>query len=263
MGSRPKSPGANRGQTRELLREYGRTRDPALRERLVQAHASLVFYLARRYAGRGEPLEDLVQVGQIGLLAALDRFDPERGAEFTTYAMATILGEIKRYFRDKSWAIHVPRRLRELNNALMRTMDQLTQRLGRSPTIPEIAAETGVAFEDVVEALEVGQAYKPLSLDAAAADHAEGESILGDVVGEEDVELERSENRHALEKVLSFLPERQREIIRLRYYQNLSQADIALRLGISQMHVSRLQREALQYLRELLDPQAGSREETR
>lgn len=242
-----------REAARDLLLEYWRSRDPDLRERLVLAHASLAAYLARKYANRGEPLEDILQVAQVGLLGAIDRFDPSRGVEFSTFATATIVGEIKRYFRDKSWSVHVPRRLRELNNQLMRTLEALSQELGRSPTLQEIADASGVPFENVIEALEVGQAYNPVSLDTEVAETRGGQpSSLMDYLGDEDRELRRAEERHSIAAALEALPQQLASIIRLRYYEDLPQAEIARRLGISQMHVSRLQREALRRMRELI-----------
>ncbi len=253
MASGPREPGSERAGARDLLQEYAQTRDAALRERLVMAHASLAAYLARKYAYRGEPIEDILQVAQVGLLGALDRFDPSRGVEFSTFATATIVGEIKRYFRDKSWSVHVPRRLRELNNQLMRTMETLSQELGRSPTIEEIAEASQVPFENVVEALEVGQAYNPVSLDTEVAETRGGQpSSLMDYLGSEDKEMRRAEERHTVAEAMAALPEQLRAIIRLRYFDDLPQAEIARRLGISQMHVSRLQREALRRMREMI-----------
>lgn len=253
MASGSRAEGSEREAARDLLHEYWLNRDPTIRERLVLAHASLAAYLARKYAYRGEPLEDILQVAQVGLLGAIDRFDPGRGVEFSTFATATIIGEIKRYFRDKSWSVHVPRRLRELNNQLMRTMEGLSQTLGRSPTIPEIAVASGVPFENVVEALEVGQAYNPVSLDSEVAETRGGApSSLADYLGGDDQELRHAEERHTVENVLAALPEQLQAIIRLRFYDDLPQAEIARRLGISQMHVSRLQREALRRMRELI-----------
>jgi len=253
MPSGPRAEGSEREAARNLLQEYWHSRDPAIRERLVVAHASLAAYLARKYAYRGEPLEDILQVAQVGLLGALDRYDPTRGVEFSTFATATIIGEIKRYFRDKSWSVHVPRRLRELNNQLMRMMETLSQDLGRSPTIEEIAAASGVPFENVVEALEVGQAYNPVSLDTEGAETRGGQpSSLMDYLGGEDQDLRRAEERHTVAEALAALPEQLQAIIRLRYFEDLPQAEIARRLGISQMHVSRLQREALRRMREMV-----------
>lgn len=253
MGTRPNRKTHDRGVLRERFRQFAETRDAALREELILAYGGLAAYLARKFANRGEPLDDLTQVANIGLLKAVDRFDPGRGVEFTTYATVTMVGEIKRHFRDKFWTVRVPRRLRELNNALMKSVESLAQRLGRSPTLQEIADESGVPFEEVVEAFELGRAYNPASLDAelAEGDEDHGTSLL-DYLGGEDPALARLEDRHTLEEALQSLPERQHEIVRLRYYEGLSQAEIARRLGISQMHVSRIQREALRRLKELI-----------
>lgn len=239
---------------RGLFVKFAETRDKHTREELVLSYTSLAAYLARKFANRGEPLDDLTQVANIGLLKAIDRFDPTRGIEFTTYATVTIVGEIKRHFRDKFWTVRVPRRLRELNNSLMKSVESLSQRLGRSPTLLEIAQESGTPFEEVVEAFELGRAYNPASLDAelAEGDEDHGTSLM-DYLGEEDPELTRLEDRHTLEGALKSLPERQYEILRLRYYEGLSQAEIARKLGISQMHVSRIQRDALKRLRELIE----------
>lgn len=254
MTSKPGRKVQDKAALRELFIRFAESRDPAVREELILSYSSLAAYLARKFANRGEPLEDLTQVAHIGLLKAVDRFDPTRGIEFTTYATVTIVGEVKRHFRDKFWTVRVPRRLRELNNALMKSVESLSQRLGRSPTIPEIANETGVPFEEVVEAFELGRAYNPASLDAEVAegDEDRGTSLI-DYLGEDDPELMRLEDRRTLEDALRSLPERQSEIVRLRYYEGMSQADIAHKLGISQMHVSRIQRDALKRLRDLIE----------
>ncbi|HEY6102382.1 MAG TPA: SigB/SigF/SigG family RNA polymerase sigma factor [bacterium] len=254
MTSKPGRKVQDKAALRELFIRFTESRDPAVREELILSYSSLAAYLARKFANRGEPLEDLTQVAHIGLLKAVDRFDPTRGIEFTTYATVTIVGEVKRHFRDKFWTVRVPRRLRELNNALMKSVESLSQRLGRSPTIPEIANETGVPFEEVVEAFELGRAYNPASLDAelAEGDEDRGTSLI-DYLGEDDPELMRLEDRRTLEDALRSLPERQSEIVRLRYYEGMSQADIARKLGISQMHVSRIQRDALKRLRDLIE----------
>lgn len=254
-GRRRRGKGPDKETLHILFLKYRRRRDPAVREQLVLAHAGLATYMARKFANRGEPLEDIVQVAQIGLLKAVDRYDPARGVEFSTYAGATIVGEIKRHFRDKFWSVHVPHRLRDLNNTLMRTADRLTQLLGRSPTIAEIASETGVSFEDTVEALEVGRAYSVASLDADVGDSDDDQSLsLLDTLGTEDRELVHLENRQTLEGLLQRIPEREQAVLRQRYYEGVSQAEIARRLGISQMHVSRIQRDALRRLRQLIAP---------
>jgi RNA polymerase sigma-B factor len=238
---------------RALFERARRAPDAKTRERLVLAHQHLVTYLARKFANRGQPLEDLIQVAYMGLLKAIDRYDPSRGIEFTTYATPTIIGEIKRYFRDHTWSIRVPRRLRELNYKLMRIVQELSQTLGRSPTIQEVADAAGVPFDDVLEAMDVGHAYSLVSIDADPASGDEGHNpALLDAMSQEDRALEHFEDQATLEWALGMLAERPREIVRMRYYEDLSQAEIARRLGISQMHVSRILREALARLRMLV-----------
>jgi RNA polymerase sigma-B factor len=244
-----------KAEVRTLFQQLRKTGDPAAREALILAHQSLAVYLARKFGDRGEPLEDIIQVAQIGLIKAVDRYDTTRGIEFTTYATPTIVGEIKRYFRDKLWSIRVPRRLRELNYALMRSVETLSQRLGHSPTIAELAEESGVPFDVVLEALEAGRAYSPASLDAEnAEDGSDRTAALLDTIGGEDTTIEQLENRVTLGWAMEQLPERHCQILELRFYDRLSQAEIARRLGISQMHVSRLQREALERLRAIINP---------
>jgi len=247
---RPTRPIPAKAEIHALFERYHAGRDPGVRDELVLAHENLAVYLARKFADRGEPLEDVIQVAQIGLLKAIDRYDATRGIEFTTYATPTIVGEIKRHFRDKLWAVRVPRRLRELNYGLMRAVEDLSQRLSRSPTIPEIALATGIPFDDVLEAMEVGRAYSLASLDAEMPDGDDDHgTTLSDSVGAEDPALEMLEDRTTLDAALGRLPERARDVIRLRFYEDLSQAEIARRLGISQMHVSRVLRDALARLR--------------
>jgi RNA polymerase sigma-B factor len=242
-----------RAEVRKLFERFRETGDPEARDALVLAHRNLAAHLAVKFAERGEPLEDLIQVAQIGLINAVDRYDPTRGIEFSTFATPTIVGEIRRHFRDKSWSIHVPRRLRELNRALMRSVEVLSQRLGRSPTITELAEESGAPFDVVLEALEAGRAYAPASLDAEAGDDDDGSSgRLLESIGQPDPNLERLEDRATLEWALERLPERERAVVSLRFSEQLSQSQIARRLGISQMHVSRLQRSALDRLRALI-----------
>jgi RNA polymerase sigma-B factor len=220
-----------------------------VRDRLVEMHLPLVEYLARRFSGRGEPLDDLVQVGTIGLIKAVDRFDLERGVEFSTYATPTVVGEIKRHFRDKGWTVRVPRRLQELRAALSSATAELTQDLGRSPTVSELAAKLGVDEEAVLEGLESANAYAALSLDA---NDNEGGPSVADTLGEHDDALEGVEYREALKPLLDMLPERERRILLLRFFGNMTQSQIAAELGISQMHVSRLLARTLTQLRERL-----------
>jgi RNA polymerase sigma-B factor len=220
-----------------------------LRGRLVESHLPLVEYLARRFAGRGEPLDDLIQVGTIGLIKAVDRFDTERGVEFSTYATPTVVGEIKRHFRDKGWTVRVPRRLQELRASLSSATAQLTQDLGRSPTVAELAGHIGVGEEEVLEGLESANAYAAVSLEAT--DDADGQSVL-DTLGGVDEALEGVEYRESLKPLLDSLPERERRILVLRFFGNMTQSQIAAELGISQMHVSRLLARTLSQLRERL-----------
>ena len=250
---RRKSRPFSRAEIRQLFERFHETKDPAARESLILAHRGLASYLAVKFADRGEPLEDLVQVAQVGLINAVDRYDPSRGIEFSTFATPTIVGEIRRHFRDKLWSVHVPRRLRELNRALMQSVDTLSQRLGRSPTISELAEESGVPFDVVLEALEAGRAYTPASLDADRGEEEDGRAgALAEALGHEDAEIERIEDRTTIEWALERLTDREREIVVLRFTEQLSQSEIARRLGVSQMHVSRLQRAAIDRLRGLI-----------
>lgn len=221
------------------------------RDELVALHLPLVEHLARRFVNRGEPLDDLVQVGTIGLIKAVDRFDSERGVEFATYATPTIVGEIKRHFRDKGWAIRVPRRLQELRLALVSASAELTQELGRSPTVRELATRLCLDEDEVLEGLESANAYSTVSLDAPDALGLDGPSV-GEVLGEEDDALETVEFRESLRPLLATLPPRERRIVALRFYRQLTQTQIAAELGMSQMHVSRLLSRSLRQLRDAL-----------
>ena len=235
---------------RELLKRYHERGDLAARERLIEQYLPLVRSLARRYSYRGELLEDLVQVGCIGLIKAIDRFDVDRGVELTTYATPNIIGEIKRHFRDKGWSVRVPRGLQELNVKLSRLIEDLTVQLERSPTIPELAKAAGVEEEEVLEALETGQAYTTLSLSAPAAGDENADLDPLESLGEEELEYEVSENRAVLAPGLRVLDERERRILQLRFFEGLTQSQIAQEVGISQMHVSRLIRRSLEKVRE-------------
>ena len=242
--------------TPELFEEYGRTRDPELRKQLILAHSNLVRYLARKFANRGEPLEDLIQVGMIGLMNAIDRFDASRGIRFATYATPTIMGEIRRHFRDRGWAVKVPRRLQELSLAANKAIDSLTQELDRAPTVAEIASRLEVSEQEALEAMELGDLYELPSLDSALGDESDdSRGILADYVGGMDQEIERFESRARLAEALSVLPPRERRIIELRFLAGLSQTEVARRLRMSQMHVSRLQHRALERLREVVRDQ--------
>jgi RNA polymerase sigma-B factor len=240
-------------ETEALFREYRRAKDPAFRERLIMAHMNLVRFLARKFGNRGEPVDDLIQVGTIGLIHAIDRFDSDRGIRFATYATPTIVGEIKRYFRDRGWAIKVPRRLQEVNLAASKAMDTLTQGLERAPTVREIAAEIGSTEEETLEAMELGHMYELVSLDGEmSSDEDDSHTALSDYVGREDEHLEEVQVQSRLQDALSRLPPRERTIVRMRFFEGLPQTEVARRLGISQMHVSRLQHKALDRLREIV-----------
>ena len=251
-----------REELRRLHRRYAETDDPGerdrIREQLVRGYEGLVHFLARRFQNRGEPLEDIVQVGFLGLIKAIDRFDPSLGHEFTTFATPTILGEIRRYFRDKGWAIRFPRRLQELHQGVLRANEALKNELNRQPTVPEVAERLGVQPDDVLEAMELTTALTPLSIDATMAGAEEGGRQLAEAVGGEDPSLDRVEMRDVLERALQHLNERERRIMIMRFFEEMSQSEVAKRLGISQMHVSRLQRAALEQLREQLPPEAAS-----
>lgn len=223
------------------------------RERLVAQYIGLVEFLARRFRNRGEPIEDLVQVGTIGLLKAIDRFDLDREVEFSTYATPTVVGELKRHFRDKGWAVRVPRRLQELHLELTKVVGRLGQELGRSPTVAEIAKAAGATEEQVLEGLEIAHAYNFTSLDAPTDNEDAGSSSFADHLGSEDEHLEHLEYRASLAPEMAKLPDRERHILYLRFFKGLTQSEIADRLGISQMHVSRLLNRTLMRLREALE----------
>jgi RNA polymerase sigma-B factor len=208
----------------------------------------LVRSLARRYANRGEQLDDLVQIGAIGLIKAIDRFDVDRGFELTTYATPNIIGEIKRHFRDKGWSVRVPRGLQELNVRLTRLVEQLTVELGRSPTIAELAQSADVDEEQVLEALESGRAYTSVSL-SGGADEDGGELDPLEAIGSEEPAYAVSEDRALLAPGFRALDERERSILHLRFFEGLTQSQIAAQVGISQMHVSRLIRRSLEKIR--------------
>lgn len=235
--------------TRELLRAYHERGDRSARERLVELHLPLVRALARRYPGGNDQLDDLVQVGAIGLIKAIDRFDMTRGVELTTYAIPTIIGELKRHFRDRGWAAHVPRGLKELSFQLSHLVDALSASSGRSPTVTELAQAAGVDEETVVEALEVAQAYSAVSLTTAPRDDdSDLEPLAG--LGRVEDAFDASDDRALLRPGFDALDGRELKIMTLRFYGGLTQSEIARDLGISQMHVSRLIRRSLDKMRD-------------
>ncbi|HEX8001176.1 MAG TPA: RNA polymerase sigma factor SigF [Mycobacteriales bacterium] len=240
---------AERQRARDLFAELHATASPAVRDELVRMHLPLVEYLARRFRNRGEPLEDLVQVATIGLIKSVDRFDLERGVEFSTYATPTIVGEIKRHFRDKGWAIRVPRRLQELKLTLTKATSDLSQTLGRSPTVSELATHLGLQEEEILEGLESANAYSAVSLDATDSGDDDSPAV-SDSLGMIDEALEGVEYRESLKPLLDKLPAREKKILVLRFFGNMTQSQIAGELGISQMHVSRLLARTLAQLRE-------------
>lgn len=226
--------------------EYRRTKDRRLRDQLISDHLGLALALARRFAGRGEAVEDLEQIATLGLLKAVERFEPERGLAFSTFATPTISGEIKRHFRDRSWSVRVPRALQELGLRLTATVGELTNELGRSPTLQEIATQLEVDQEAVLEAMEANRAYATHSLDAQLPGE---DRSLGDTLGGDEPGMDNVERQMVVEDLLSTLPEREQEILRLRFFDGLTQTEIAARVGISQMHVSRLLARSLETLR--------------
>jgi RNA polymerase sigma-B factor len=229
--------------------EYRRTGDRALRDALVEDHVRLAEFLARRFQHRGEPTDDLRQVALVGLLKAVERFEPERGLQFSSFATPTIVGELKRHFRDKGWAVRVPRRVQELHLELDQTIAKLTQELRRSPTMAEISARAGVNEEDVLEAMEANSLYRLSSLDSTRDDDGSGADMSTDArVSETDGEFDAVEDRVEVSDLLRVLPARERRIVFLRFFEGRTQSEIASEVGISQMHVSRLLTKSLETL---------------
>ena len=244
----------DRARARELFERLatlppGSPEREQIRGTLVELHLPLVEYLARRFRNRGEWLDDLTQVATIGLIKSIDRFDLERGVEFSTYATPTIVGEIKRHFRDKGWAVRVPRRLQELKLSLTKAIGELAQREGRAPTVSELAAHLQMSEEDVLEGLESANAYSTVSLDAPDSGDDDAPAVA-DSLGIVDEALEGVEYRESLKPLLERLPPREKKILLLRFFGNMTQSQIAAELGISQMHVSRLLARTLAQLRE-------------
>jgi RNA polymerase sigma-B factor len=239
----------------DLLEAYRTTGDRGARDRLVEEMMPLVHSLARRYAGRGEPVDDLVQVGAIGLIKAIDRFELDRGVELSTYAVPTIVGEIRRHFRDRSWSVHVPRRMKELSLRVSRLVDDLSAELGRAPTVAELAEAADVEEEDVVEALETARAHTPASLSTPV--DASGELTLIDLIGDDEGGYEALERGSVVRTGLEGLEERERRIVILRFLKGMTQSEIAAELEISQMHVSRLLRRALAAMHGRIDDGDG------
>lgn len=241
-------------RTRELFALYKEQGDEDARNELVMSHLNLVRFLASKFKNRGEPLDDLVQVGTIGLIKAIDRFDPERGLEFTTYATPTILGEIKRHFRDKGWSVRVPRRLQELSSKVNQATDELTKELQRTPSTEEVASKLGVTVEEVLEAMESSSAYSSVPLEAGGSDDDDAPAVI-DHYASVDQDLAASDDRMVIEDTIKEFSPRGQEVIRMRFNDNLTQVEIAKRLGVSQVQVSRLLRRTLKKLQEKVDPE--------
>jgi RNA polymerase sigma-B factor len=236
---------------RALFARYVDRRDPAAREALVERFLPLARQLARRYARADESFEELLQVACIGLLKAIDRFDASRDTAFSSYAVPTMLGEIRRYFRDRTWSVRVPRDLQELALRVERTTGELSAALHRAPTVPELAAALGVDQEQVLEALEASTAYRTTSLaEPRGVEHDAGET-LGDAIGTADDGFVMAEQRATLDRLLAYLSPRDREVLRLRFEEDLTQAEIGERIGVSQMQISRILRTSLRRLRTL------------
>ena len=241
-------------KTRELFRRFKEEGDMDAREKLVMSHLNLVRFIANKFKNRGEPIDDLVQVGYLGLLKAIDRFDPARGLEFTTFATPTIMGEIKRHFRDKGWSVRVPRRLQELSAKVNQATDTLTSQLQRSPTIAEIAEYLDATVDEVLEAMESSSAYSSVSLEAPSGMEDDDAPSVIDRYATEDEELAFTDDRIIIEEGLASFSPREREVIEMRFLQGMTQIEIAEKLGISQVQVSRLLRRTLKKIQEKIDP---------
>jgi RNA polymerase sigma-B factor len=246
---------ATRGrEDRRLLERYHHEGDPAAREALVERFLPLARQLARRYQRGGEPLDDLVQVASLGLLKAIDRFDPARETAFSSFAVPTILGELKRHFRDKGWSVRVPRDLQELAVKVDRVGEEIARDLGRAPTSAEIAEAIGATTEQVLEAREAAAAYRAVSLDRPRDEEDEEGAGIADSVGAEDPGFSVAEDAATVERLMRVLTDREREVLRLRFEEDLTQSEIGERVGVSQMHVSRLIRQSVARLREVAEP---------
>jgi RNA polymerase sigma-B factor len=236
-------------EDRRLLERYHRHGDRAARDALVDRFLPLARQLARRYQRGSEPLDDLVQVASLGLLKAIDRFEPNRDTAFSSFAVPTILGELKRHFRDRGWSVRVPRDLQEMAVRVDRVSEDLSRELGRAPTPAEIAENIGISTEQVMEAREAAGAYRAISLDRPREDAEEGEG-MSESMGAEDPGYRLAEAAATVERLMSVLSEREREVLRLRFEEDLTQSEIGARVGVSQMHVSRLIRQAVAQLRD-------------
>jgi RNA polymerase sigma-B factor len=243
----------NRAKERSLFARFQRDRDRAAREALVEQYLPLARELARRYARGNEPLDDLIQVASLGLLKAIDRFDPTRRTAFSSFAVPTIVGELKRHFRDKGWSLRVPRDLQELAIRVERVADDLESELRRTPTPDEIARRIGIRTEQVLDAREAAAAYRAASLHRPRDDAEAGDDLI-DVIGGEDPGYHLADDAATIERLMSVLSDREREILHLRFAEDLTQSQIGARIGLSQMHISRLIRHAIAQLRQAAQP---------
>lgn len=250
--TRPARSARDRRRESQLFRRYCMTRDPTLREELVRTYLPLARTIARRYDSARVPLEDLVQVAAIGLMKAVDRYDPDRGIAFSSYAVPTMMGEVQRHFRDHTWGVRPPRELQERAQRVIAVNRELGAQLGRAPTAGELAHRMRLSLEDVVDALQACQARDASSLDRPRTVGEESDTVA-DTLGDDDPEYERVEQAVTAERLLTHLDEREREILRLRFHEDLTQSEIGERIGCSQMHVSRLVRGALAKLSEIAD----------
>lgn len=242
-------------KTRELFRRFKEEGDMDAREKLVMSHLNLVRFIANKFKNRGEPIDDLIQVGYLGLLKAIDRFDPSRGLEFTTFATPTIMGEIKRHFRDKGWSVRVPRRLQELSAKVNQATDTLTSQLQRSPTIAEIADYLDATVDEVLEAMESSSAYSSVSLEAPSGGDDDDTPSVIDRYATEDSDLAFTDDRVIIEEALASFSPRERDVIEMRFLKGMTQIEIAEKLGISQVQVSRLLRRTLKKIQDKIDPE--------
>jgi RNA polymerase sigma-B factor len=240
----------------ENFRRYRATGDRMLRNALIEDHRWLALHCAKRFANKGEPLDDLVQVAMLGVLKAVERFDPDYGATFATFAVPTVTGELRRHFRDTTWAVHVPRRAKDLQHTVKVAVEDLGQILGRSPTVQEIASQAGVPVEDVLDALEAARCYRKTPLVTASDDDAETDDLAS--LGEDDRGLDAVDAAETVERLLAELPPRERRIVELRYMRGLTQSHIAELVGVSQVQVSRLLRSSLAKMHGALSDPAGS-----
>jgi RNA polymerase sigma-B factor len=247
----------DRDRDDSLFRQYRASGDRRVRNQLIHQHRWLAIHCAKRFADKGEPLDDLVQVAMLGVLKAVERFDPDYGAAFATFAVPTIVGELRRHFRDTTWAVHVPRRARDLQHTVKVAVDELGQLLGRSPTVGEIAGQAGVCQEDVLDALEAARCYRNAPLESGSDDTA-GEIADIAALGEDERGLDAVEATSTVEQLLTVLPPRERRIVELRYLQGHTQSRIAELVGVSQVQVSRLLRRSLAVMRSSLEDVDGT-----